>query len=410
MTLGPRQPVYSLNYQADYACGQSGVCCSAGWDIPVEADVARKIEAALEAGTLRTAGGAGSGVAGLIRTPPPPEGSVAVVGKDGCGACVFLDSRGGGQCLVHRSLGHEVLPAACRQFPRISLVDARGTHVTLSHFCPTAAALLMRSDVGAPEIVAGAPGGSSRSGHEGFDATRTIPPLVRPGVAFDDRSYGRWEAWQVEVLGINGLGPARALGIIARAAEHLRSWTPEQGPLLDTIERAALEASLVASRVQEGGLGRPPFTRRGALAAAETLERVASLVSPGLSVPAVPPDIEEVAVRLVDPAWAGFSRAAGRFLAAKAFAAWSAYLGEGVRTNLAVVGVALDVLEVQCVRQAGRAGRPLDESLFIEAVRQSDLLLEHLVDRAALVRLVGRVESADSRRFLSGFPVSDVHL
>lgn len=394
MTNGPRQPVYSLNFQADYACGRSGACCSAGWDIPVEADVARNIEAALQAGSLRTAGGSGSEVAALVRTPPAPDGAVAVLGKDGCGRCVFLDDRDGRHCLVHRRLGHESLPAACREFPRVSLLDARGIHVTLSHFCPTAAALLLRSDVGSTEIVANAPRFLSRTGYEGFDATATIPPLVRPGVAFDNQSYSRWEAWQVAVLGIDDLGAEQALGIIARAAEALRSWTPAHGPLFDTIERAVAEAGLAASRVHTGGLGESPLTRVDASTAARTYERVARAVAPGLPVPDVPPDIDDVIVRLVRPEWTGLRRAVCRFLAAKVFAAWSAYLGQGVRTNLAVVGVALEVLKVECARYAGQSGRPLDEFLFIDAVRQSDLILEHLVDRATLVRLVGDVESA----------------
>jgi hypothetical protein len=282
--------------------------------------------------------------------------------------------------------------------------------VTLSHFCPTAAALLLRSDVGAPEIVADGLPCSSQAGYEGFDATGTIPPLVRPGVAFDDQAYTRWEAWQIAVLGTHGLGAEQALGIIARAAEAVRSWTPAHGPLIGTIERAAAEASLLARRGHAGGRGRPPRSRWGASAAARAYERVARLAGSGLTVRGVPPDMEAVAEQLVKPAWSGLSRAVGRFLAAKAFAAWSAYLGEGVRSNLAVLGVALDVLKVECARHAEQAGRPLDESLFIEAVRQSDLLLEHVVDRPALVRLIAEVESADSQRFLSGFPVSGAPL
>lgn len=389
---GHRPPVYSLNFHADFACGRSGACCSAGWDIPVEADVARNIEAALEAGRLRKASGATLDVAALVRTPPPPDGASAVLGKDRCGTCVFLDGRRVRDCLVHRDLGHEALPSACRQFPRISLLDARGTHVTLSHFCPTAAALLLRSDVGAPEIVANAPRTTARASYEGFDATGTIPPLVRPGVAFDEGSYTRWEAWQIAVLGLDDLGADRALRVIAFAAETLRSWTPAQGPLLDTIEQVT-EASLVAAREEAGGAARPPLPGWGS-AAARSYERVAQLVGPGLNAPGVPPNLDTVAERFVERAWSGLSRAVGRFLAAKAFAAWSAYLGEGVRTNLAVLALARDVLKVECVRQAGYARRPLDASLFVEAARQSDLLLEHLVDRAALVRVVGDVERA----------------
>jgi hypothetical protein len=50
-------------------------------------------------------------------------------------------------CGVHRALGEGALPATCRIFPRIALTDARGTFITLSHYCPTAAAMLFRTDV-----------------------------------------------------------------------------------------------------------------------------------------------------------------------------------------------------------------------------------------------------------------------
>ncbi len=56
------------------------------------------------------------------------------------GRCVFHDPAG--RCAIHSALGHDALPVACRQFPRVSVTDPRGVSVTLSHYCPTAAALL----------------------------------------------------------------------------------------------------------------------------------------------------------------------------------------------------------------------------------------------------------------------------
>ena len=54
-----------------------------------------------------------------------------------------------------------MLPESCFQFPRRTLVDERGTFVTLSHFCPTAAAML--ADAAEPlTIVAESSGVSSR--------------------------------------------------------------------------------------------------------------------------------------------------------------------------------------------------------------------------------------------------------
>ena len=51
------------------------------------------------------------------------------------------------QCAIHRVLGHDALPSACRHFPRAAVTDDLGTFVTLSHFCPTAASMLFRDDV-----------------------------------------------------------------------------------------------------------------------------------------------------------------------------------------------------------------------------------------------------------------------
>lgn len=68
------------------------------------------------------------------------------------------------------------------------------------------------------------------------------------------------------------------------------------------------------------------------------------------------------------------SRVAGRYLAAHAFAAWTTYYGDGLQSTVLYLHVALAVLKTELAR--GRA--------LVEAIRQSDLLLRHLVDREAL--------------------------
>lgn len=399
VTVPAARPVFVLNIHADYACRQTGLCCAAGWDIPVEADVARIIEAALANGSLHPANPpAGRGVP-LLKEPPPPEGSAAVLAKDTSGACVFLDRSDSASCRIHRTVGHRALPAACRQFPRVALLDPRGVHVTLSHFCPTAASTLLRQDVAGLSIVGNSLPFTAREDYEGFDATTTIPPLVRPGVAFDLDSYARWEAGQIRTLGRDDLSADDALGAIAWAAESVRAWTPRHGVLRDWIERRV--ASTLDGAAAEAGWSRgaTPIGRTGSHAV-RTFGRVARLVRAGLTPPSIPADVDTVLARLVGPAWSDFSQAVRRYLAAKAFAAWSAYQGDGVRTSVAVLGVALDVLAVECARQAGAAGRQLDAPLLVEAFRHADLLLEHLVDRADLVRLAAPVEALDSRHFL----------
>jgi len=57
------------------------------------------------------------------------------------GTCRFHEGR---LCAIHRQLGPRALPIACRQLPGQALRGGRGTFISLSHFCPTAAGLLFR--------------------------------------------------------------------------------------------------------------------------------------------------------------------------------------------------------------------------------------------------------------------------
>lgn len=398
-------PVFVLSMHADYACRRSGACCVAGWDVPVEPGIATGLEKALNHGRLRPADSRSGPGAALIRMPPPPAGTAAILGQDASGTCMFLERGADAWCLVHRSLGHDALPAACRQFPRIALFDARGVHVTLSHFCPTAASLLFYPDVGPTRIVPAPSSFRPRLRYEGFDASSTIPPLVRPGLVFDLESYTEWEAWQIRTLDRDDLGAEEALGVIARAAESLRSWTPAEGRMIEAVERCVTMASSSRPGPSLGAsTAGSPFLLN-LPAAVRTFTQVVRLVRCGLPVPSVPAPFDRAFEALVESAWASLARPTRRYLAAKAFAAWSAYQGEGIRTNVAVLGVALDVVKVECARQMALAARPLDALLLMEAVRQTDLLIEHLIDRSHLARLVAPVESLDRDSFLSRFPL-----
>ena len=371
--------------------------------MPVEAESAEAIETALRAGRLTLPAGQAGVPAALVRWPPPPAGAAAILARDAAGACVFLDRADHNRCAVHRALGHERLPDTCRHFPRIALLDGRGVHVTLSHFCPTAASMLLREDIDELRIVSSPDAFAANTDLDGFDATGTVPPFVRPGVVFDLDAYARWEAWQIEMLGRPGVSAEDALGVLARTAETLRGWTPTQGPLLEAVAQASAGASgWVAGRGAPGAGGAPPLH---AAALAETFSRIVAEIRSGLPAPEIPADLEESWTELVEPAWRGLSRPVRRYLGSKAFAAWSAYQGEGIRTSVAVIGLTLDALKVESARQAARADRPLDRRQLTEAIRRTDLLLEHLVDRADLARLASPAESRRTDEFLSGFPL-----
>ena len=102
---------------------------------------------------------------------------------------------------------------------------------------------------------------------------------------------------------------------------------------------------------------------------------------------AVPDDLKPAADEEgLDDAWTNYVRAAwhehrapvNRFLAAKAFASWTAYQGRGVKTIVRGLEAALALVRVEAARQCRDAARPLDRELLLEAFRQADFALNHL--------------------------------
>jgi hypothetical protein len=306
------------------------------------------------------------------------------------GACPAFDRTGGNLCAVQRELGHEGLPASCRHFPRVALLEADAVRVTLSHFCPTAAGMLFRADAGALAIVQDAEGIADRCEHDGFDARRTIPPLLRPGVAMDHTTCRIWERALLETFDRPGLSPEDMLGEIALLAEAIRGWSA-QGGSLETH----------AGKARAAALQSPTGRWRMALPEASRLFlRAAESVPQGLSRPALPVDADAGDRVWVQPRWATFARPLGRFLAARAFAAWSAYLGEGLRTQVAMLSVALAAVRIEAIREASSRSSPLDDTLLHAAIRSADLLLHHLSDLPGLVLRCADVEQGPAAAFL----------
>ena len=133
------------------------------------------------------------------------------------------------------------------------------------------------------------------------------------------------------------------------------------------------------------------------LASAVRLFRLAAdSVPPGLAAPEMPEGAERADTAWVRPRWEHeaqpFAGPIGRYLAARSFAAWSAYLGEGLRTQSAMLAVALAAVRTEAVRETSRAQRMLDDTLLHAAIRSADLLLHHLSDTASLVRSLAPAE------------------
>ncbi len=165
------------------------------------------------------------------------------------GACVCFDRAAEGRpaCAIQRTFGHEALPSACAHFPRVAVTDDRATTVTLSHFCPTAAAMLFRDMQ--LSIVEAPPSFNSVREYEGLDACGVLPPLLRPGMLMDLESHHAWERHIVRVLDDDVHTPQSALAQLADDAERVRSWRPGDGELMDRI------AGLGVSSCAEGSRG-----------------------------------------------------------------------------------------------------------------------------------------------------------
>jgi Fe-S-cluster containining protein len=303
-----------LSFHAGYRCRHSGVCCRTGWDLPFEpADraVAERLRL-VPSGAFRDGDG------------------VSFAERRADGSCVFLDS-GDGEvhlCSIHRAAGHDVLPVTCRMFPRVFLTDARGTRLSLSHYCPSAADRLF-ADTAATAIVE-APAALTNVGPpDGLDATEALPPLLREGVLMDLESFSEWERLAVETLTMEGFPPLAAVERLESATRRIAAWSPGAVPLLDAVrEGFALEARRAPSRIGPAA----PFDRT----------------------------------------------ATNRWLAAHLFGNWIAYQGRGLLTIVRYVRACLDVLTVEFARDGN----------LREAIRRSDYLIIHESDSQQLARAI----------------------
>jgi len=182
-----------LNFHLNYACRNSGVCCSSGWSIPIE-----------------------RGVAGTL--PVRDDGH-----------CVFYVNN---SCAIHSSK-----PPSCVHFPYVCLIDQRGVHVTLSHYCPTAASLLFEHD-GPIEIVEGPPPIAGVEIPEGLDASESLPPSASPTRLMSFQEFSDWEQAQVRRLTerVTAGWPAWP-DVVSRylSAKLFASWAAYQGDGTDAV-------------------------------------------------------------------------------------------------------------------------------------------------------------------------------
>lgn len=371
------RPVYALSIHADYRCHQSGVCCTSDWDVPVELRLFRSLEQALATGAVRPAAEPHNGDPVLMIGDDLPDDAAAMVARTSTGDCVFYH-RGSGLCVVHRDAGEAQLPATCRHFPRLAVRDGRGTSITLTHYCPTAAAMLFRDDV-VLEIVA-APPAFPPAEYEGLVITpEDWPPLLHPRMLMDLAGYDAWERHMIACCARDGISPEGVIATLDRDARQLRRHLRATGSIADAV--AALPQAIVQA------------------ASHRTLDTSLAIYADLLkAVPAdMMPEPDETGLDLayangVSDQWQEWRLPLTRFVATKAFASWTAYQGSGVLTIVRGLDAALGLVRVEAARQVRNAGRVLDAELLCEAFRQADFLLNHLAAGDELAEGWSKVE------------------
>jgi hypothetical protein len=354
-----------LSFHRGYACRDSGACCSSGWTIPIERPILARLLAASASGRLMPRAAHANA---LLEFPEPGEEYGGLLGTDDAGRCWFHqpDRDGRSGCTVQQVLGHDALPHACQQFPRVAVLRPGSVAVSLSHYCPTAAGLLLRDAEARLENVSTC--GSGRRPLEGLDMRSALPPLLRPDVLFTWDGFDRWERFVLEALADSSQSLDATLTSIAVAAERMRQWVPARGCFDDFVARTLARAPTARLPDDPPDAAEPDESRYDAVRAA---------VPDGLASanPAGP-----VRRSALD----GRDQVVRRYLMARTWASWVAHEGSGIRGYVRWILTVRAVLQVEAGRHAN----------LLDAVRAADLLLVHLASPRALVRQLSRREHA----------------
>lgn len=281
--------VRCLSFHANYGCRNSGHCCTADWPIPDDNG-------------------------GLL--PRTERG------------CAFHNADAH-RCEIHAAHGHDALPLACRQFPRVTLTDPRGVCVALSCYCPTALSML-ETFSGPIAIVDDPPAFPPHGEYVGLDARTSLPPALCPNVLMDWDSWWEWERLSVDLCNLEET-PRQILARLLVAVEHARTWRPGQGELLERVQEAHSLARTADARELRSGLNSSNRVPISCSVAQELRHR--------------------------------------RLVASHAFASWTAQLGGGLRTWLRSLET------IVCLREIGWT------------ISEIDLWLRHFADPRLLAKV-----------------------
>jgi hypothetical protein len=248
--------------------------------------------------------------------------------------------------------------------PRLAVRDDRGTFITLSHFCPTAASMLFRDDC--PLAITAGPHVFPPGDYEGLVVTgEDLPPLLTPTMLMDGPGYSAWERHMVMRCAYSDRGPESVVATLERDARQLGAWRPGGVTLVDAVRDLP--------SVPEPADAPHTLDRTVALYA-----QVMQAVPDDLRPPSDDDGLELAFAEQVRPVWSRFFVPLNRYIAAKAFASWTAYQGRGVASTVRGLEAALAVVRVESSRQCRNAKRRLDADLLRDAFRSADFIINHL--------------------------------
>jgi hypothetical protein len=238
--------------------------------------------------------------------------------------------------------------------------------------------MLFRDDV--PLEIVREPAAFPPAEYEGLVVYKDAwPPLLHPRMLMDLDGYSAWERHMVARCRDLTRPPESVVATLARDARLMRAWRPGGRSLAETV--VALPGTVVEDAAH--ATLDASFKRYGEVLAA---------IPDDLQSPRDERDLGVAFSRLVRPVWDEFHAPLNRYLAAKAFATWSAYQGRGLATIVRSLEAALALVRVEAARECRAAGRRLDAALLREAFRAADYLLNHLATGQALAELWSTAE------------------
>lgn len=371
---------FALSLHATWRCRSSLRCCTSSWPIPVEPVVRRRIErGAAHGGLVFDAAAAGALAAADWLVPRGRRRWLATAAD---GRCVFLEGRG--TCGLQRGLGEAAQPVSCREFPRLAVIEERGVSLSLTHYCPSAAALLFDAATPLARVTDAAAFPPQRA-YEGLDVRGVVAPWLRPGVWLDPEARDVFELQALARIDREA-SPEAALAALRAGVVAASRWRPADGPLAAHVERALGSADAAAAA------GVMPAA---ALAALRVIDRCAPR---GLrDAPVDEPTAAAWAAAdeaWVAPAWASFARPLRAWLAARLMASWVLWQGDGIAATVRALELGLLALRALCARETAQAGRALDRALLTTAIGETDLRLVQRADPRALARAASAPSSA----------------